>query len=153
VPHREDGVFRGESSTRTRDVEAPDRVGHDGRLAADERDARPFRALLEPGADLLCFLVVGFFHGEVVDEGDRFDARGDEVVDVHRHAIDADGRVVVDGFCDEEFRPDAVRREREVLLADVDESGVVSLELALRRRSARPSPPRWRRCRRPSRRK
>ncbi len=125
-----EGVLWGKPRTGARDVQPADDLGHDGRLAADEGDAGPLGPPAEPFADLLGCLVVGLLHREVVHERDRFDALCDEVVDVHRDAVDPDRRVVVDGFGDEQLRPHPVGGEGEHAVADVDQPGELALELA-----------------------
>ena len=58
-------------------------------------------------------LGVGLLDGEVVDHRDRLGADADEVVDVHRDAVDADGVEPPGLLGDDELRADAVGRQRD----------------------------------------
>ena len=51
--------------------------------------------------------------GDVVEHRDRLGADADQVVDVHRDAVDPDGVVAVHHLGDEQLRADAVGRDRE----------------------------------------
>jgi len=66
--------------------------------------------------------------GQVVDEPDRFDAGGDQVVRVHRDTVDSDRRIVTDRVGDQQFRPDAVGRQSQVVLAERKQPRVLALD-------------------------
>ena len=56
---------------------------------------------------------VGLLDGEVVEQRDRLGADADDVVDVHRDAVDADRLEPVGLLGDDELRADAVGRQRD----------------------------------------
>jgi hypothetical protein len=122
----EERVLRGEARAGAREIQPPNDLGHHGRLAADEFDAGLLGAFPETRADLLGERLVRLVDREVVDERHRPDAGGDHVVDVHGDAVDSDRGVVAQCLGDEELRADAVGRQREVAVADVEQAGVVA---------------------------
>ena len=70
---------------------AADQLGEHGELAAGDLDVRALRR--RPSGPGRCApgRRVGLLDGEVVDHRDRLGADADDVVDVHRDAVDADG--------------------------------------------------------------
>ena len=69
---------------------AADQLGQDGQLATRDLAAGGLGTDLQAHTDARQPLGVDLLDGEVVDERDRLGADADEVVDVHRHAVDAD---------------------------------------------------------------
>src|SRR5437667_12170040 len=72
----------------SREVEFTREPGDDGNLPADDRDVRHLRSPVEPDADLASHLAVVRLDRDIVDEGDRLGADADNVVHVHRDAVD-----------------------------------------------------------------
>ena len=58
-------------------------------------------------------LGVGLLDGQVVEQRDRLGADADDVVDVHRDAVDPDGVVAAGLLGDDQLRADAVGAERD----------------------------------------
>ena len=85
-----------------------------GGLAADDADARLAGALGQRAAELCEDLGVGVLDGDVVEHGDGLGADADQVVDVHRHAVDADRVVALCQFGDQQLGADPVRGERQL---------------------------------------
>ena len=69
---------------------AADQLGQDGQLAAGDLDARQLGPTLEAEGDLAQRRGVDLLDGDVVEQRDGLGAHADEVVDVHRDAVDAD---------------------------------------------------------------
>ena len=118
-----------DADAESRDIEVAGRVdvGHLGAFAADERAACDLAALRDARDHRGRVRGVELREPEIVEEEQRLGALDDEVVDVHRHTVDADR--VVDLELDRELhlRADAVGAADEdgilVLLA-----GAVQLE-------------------------
>mmetsp|Transcript_30321 Transcript_30321/g.90476 ORF Transcript_30321/g.90476 Transcript_30321/m.90476 type:complete len:759 (+) Transcript_30321:306-2582(+) len=91
---------------------------HLGRFAADERTAARCTAARDAAHDLAGALDVEGARGEVVEEEERLRALHDQVVDHHRHQVDADGPVLAGGLSDDQLSPDSVgaRNEDRVLV-------------------------------------
>ena len=105
---------------------AADELGQHRELAARDLDAGLLGARLQALGDLRERGRVGLLDGEVVEHRDRLGADADEVVDVHRDAVDAD-RVQAPGLLgDDELGADAVgaQRDRQVV-GDAQHAGVV----------------------------
>ena len=66
-------------------------AGHLRRLAADQRAARAAAALGDAGDDAASHVDLEPAGGVVVEEEQRLGALDDDVVDAHRHEVDADG--------------------------------------------------------------
>ena len=115
---------------------AADELGQHRELAAGDLDAGGLGAHLQALRDLRERGRVGLLDGEVVEHRDRLGADADEVVDVHRDAVDAD-RVEATGLLgDDELGADAVgaQRDRQVL-RDAQHAGVMT---GAQQRAARP---------------
>ena len=138
---------------------AADELGQDRELAAGDLDAGLLGAGLQALGDLRERGGVGLLDGEVVEHRDRLGADADEVVDVHRDAVDAD-RVQAPGLLgDDELGADAVGAQRDRQVGrDAQHAGVVpgAEQRAARRgrdrscagrRRARARPRRWWRSR------
>ena len=96
---------------------AADELGQDGELAARDLDPRRLGSDLEALADALERIGVGLLDGEVVDHRDRLGADADQVVDVHRDAVDADRLEPPRLLGDDELGADAVGRQGDAELA------------------------------------
>ena len=95
-PHRIDRPAQGHDPHReARQVEIAIgvEVGHLGRLAAEKRAAGDLAAAGYALDDLGGTPGVVAVHTEVIQEEQRLGTLNDQVVDVHRHAVDADGVV------------------------------------------------------------
>ena len=68
-------------------------------------------------------------YGDVIDEGDRFSAHTEKVIDVHGHAIDADPLPALQGRRDLQFASHTVRGKCEQVLAEFDESSESSRQI------------------------
>ena len=122
APHR--------SKPRGRRV-AADQLGEHGELAARDLDAGRLRADAQALGDAPEPLGVGLLDGEVVEHRDRLGADADEVVDVHRDAVDPDGLEAVGLLGDDELGADAVGRERDAeLVGDPQDARVVARRAA-----------------------
>jgi hypothetical protein len=86
---------------------------HLGRLAADQRRPGHAAAPGDAGEDRHARRRLELRRGEIVEEEQRLGTLDDEVVDAHRHEIDADSveDAGVDG--DPELRPDAIGRRHQ----------------------------------------
>ena len=92
---------------------ALDQLRQHGDLAAGDLHPRRLGAGLQAHADRLHHLGVDPLDREVVEQRDRLRADADDVVDVHRHAVDPD-RVVAAGLLGhDQLRADAVRPDRD----------------------------------------
>ena len=69
---------------------ALEHLWHLGELAAGDLDPGPLGAHPEALADLGQDALVDLLNGDVVDHRDRLGPHADQVVHVHRHAVDAD---------------------------------------------------------------
>ncbi len=76
-------------------------AGHLGGLAADQRAARAAAAFGDAGHEAAADVDLELAAGIVVEEEQRLGALHDDVVDAHRHQVDAD-RV---GYCPPRWRP------------------------------------------------
>ena len=93
---------------------AADQLGQHRQLAAGDLDAGRLGAGLQaPARSRASALGVGLLDGEVVEQRDRLGADADDVVDVHRDAVDADGLEPAGLLGDDELRADAVGRQRD----------------------------------------
>ena len=72
---------------------AADQLGQHRELAARDLHLGLLGAFLEADGDRAQHGRVGLLDRDVVDEGDRIGADADQVVDVHRDAVDPDGVV------------------------------------------------------------
>src|SRR3569623_1111577 len=81
---------------------------HLGRFAADQRAAGDAAALGDALDDRRAGRHIEPSGGEVVEEEQRLGTLDDDVVDAHRHEVDADGRVIAGVDGDLEFGADAV---------------------------------------------
>ena len=86
------------------------RPGVLGHLAADERAAGLPAAVGDALDQLLDVIGVEPADGDVVEEEQRLGALADEVVDAHRHQVDADRLEPAGALRDERLRADAVGR-------------------------------------------
>ena len=113
------GVQRDGAEARGGQVEpvrrrvAADQLGQDRHLAAGDLDAGQLRPALEADADLLHHGRVRPLDGEVVEQRDRLRADADDVVDVHRDAVDPDGVVAAGLLGEDQLRADAVGPDRD----------------------------------------
>ena len=82
---------------------------HFRRFAADQRAARLAAALGDAADDRRRLRYVQPAGGEIVQEEQRLGALHDQVVDAHRHQVDADGGVQAGLDRDAQFGADAVR--------------------------------------------
>ena len=136
-------VGRDRAEGRAAEVEAvrarvaADELGQHGELAAGDLDARALGAGLQALGDLRERGRVGLLDGEVVEHRDRLGADADEVVDVHRDAVDADRAQAPGLLGDDELGADAVgaQRDRQVV-GDAQHAGVVA---GAQQRAARPA--------------
>ena len=87
---------------------AADQLGEDRELAAGDLDAGGLGADAQPLGDARQPLGIGLLDGQVVEHRDRLGADADEVVDVHRHAVDADRLQAIGLLGDDELGADAV---------------------------------------------
>ena len=117
---------------------AADQLGEHRELAAGDLDAGVGGAAARPRAIASVARRVGLLDGEVVDHRDRLGADADEVVDVHRDAVDADGVQPAGLLGDDDLRADAVGRDRDAEVgADAQDARVVA-RAGRRRARARP---------------
>ena len=95
---------------------APGVLGH---LAADQRAAGLAAAVGHALDELLDVVGVELAHRDVVEEEQRLGALADDVVDAHRHEVDADGVEPAGGLGDERLGADAVggRHQHRVRVA------------------------------------
>jgi hypothetical protein len=116
---------------------AADELGQHGELAPGDLDAGVLGADLQALGDLRERGRIGLLDGEVVEHRDRLGADADEVVDVHRDAVDADRAEAAGLLGDDELGPDAVgrQRDREVVGEPQDARVVAGSE----ERAARPA--------------
>jgi len=97
-----------------RQVKAPprararDQLADLGDLAARDGDVGLPGPLVKALPDLLQEAGVGLLDGDVVEHAQRLGPHAQDVVDVHGHAIDADGVVLVQHLGDEQLGSDAV---------------------------------------------
>ena len=106
---------------------AADELGQDGELAAGDLDVRRLRADPQPLGDPRERVRVGLLDGEVVEHRDRLGADADDVVDVHRDAVDPDRLEAVGLLGDDDLRADAVRRHRDPeVVGDAQHARVVA---------------------------
>ena len=104
---------------------------HFRRFAADEGAARlhaTFRHALDDVRHLFGHVLT---HGDIVEEKQRFRAAADDVVDAHRHAVDAHGVVLVHEERDLQFGSHAVRA--------ADQHGIFHARKIERKQSAEPA--------------
>ena len=106
---------------------APDQLGDHRQLAARDLDPGVLGAALEPDGDLLERRGVDPLDREVVEHRDRLGAHADDVVDVHRDAVDPDGAQAAGLLGEDELGADAVRRQRDAEVGrDPQHVGVVA---------------------------
>jgi len=113
-------------------------------FAARDRDAGHLGARAQAGADRVEHRRIGLFQRDVVDHRDGLGADADHVVDVHRHAVDADGVVLAHHVGDDGLRADAVGAERDADAVHLDHVGEITDRPARRgpgRRAARCAAP------------
>ena len=127
-----DGVEVDAADGGGREVEAragrspPDHVPHLGDLAAGDGDAGQPRALGEARAEGLEHRRLGPLHGDVVHQRDRPRADADEVVDVHRHAVDADRVVAAGHLRDQRLGADPVGADGDSDAAEIHDAREVA---------------------------
>ena len=96
-------------------------------LAARVLDPGRFGPDPQPDGDLAQQLGVGVLDREVVEQGERFGADADQVVDVHRHAVDPDRVETLRLLGDDHLGADAVSRERHTeSRGDLDHARVMA---------------------------
>ena len=96
-------------------------------LAAGDLDPGQLGAARQADADLLADLRVGPLDRDVVEHRQRLGADADHVVDVHRHAVDADRVEAAELLGDQQLGADAVGGERDPgPLVDPDHARVVA---------------------------
>ena len=106
---------------------AVDHLAHLRDLAGRDVDAGRLGAGVEPLGELAEEGRIGLLHGDVVDHRDRPRADADDVVGVHRHAVDADGVVAAHLLRDQDLRADAVGGDRQAELGgERQDVGVVA---------------------------
>ena len=106
---------------------AADELGQDGELAAGISIPAASAPTLQALADALERIGVGLLDGEVVDHRDRLGADADQVVDVHRDAVDADRLEPPRLLGDDELGADAVGRQGDAeLRRHAEHRGVVA---------------------------
>ena len=103
------------------EIESMDHVLELGGLSARDRNARHLRAGAEPDGNRIQDFRLNPFDGDVIHHGNRSGAYADDVIDVHRDAIDSHGVVFSQHGCDHGLRADAVGGDRNALAADVDD--------------------------------
>jgi hypothetical protein len=114
-----------------------DQLGHHRELAPRYLDAGTLRSCLQAATDRLEDRRVGLLDRYVVHEGDRRGADADEVVDIHRHAVDPDGVEAAHLLGDDELRPHAVGADRDRgLLVEGEHAGVMTGRHDLARRAS-----------------
>ena len=69
---------------------------------------------------------VWFWHGHVINEGDGFCSYAQEVVHVHRHAINANPTPLFQRRGDLKFTSHAVGRQRQQVIAEFNQSAEAS---------------------------
>ena len=127
-----------------------------GELAAGDLDPGQLGAARQADADLLADRGVGGRHGDVVEHRQRLGADADHVVDVHRHAVDADRVAAPELLGDQQLGADPVGGEGDPgPLVEPDHARVVAGQRNLARgaaeldRAQRPDQPGDRRVRGP----
>jgi hypothetical protein len=78
--------------------------------------------------------------GDVIDQRQRSRTHADQVVDIHRDAVDADRVVAIHRLGDDRLRPDPVGAQGEPRSADVDHIGEVTDRQLHGTEIARPRP-------------
>ena len=130
-----DPFERHQADGASNQVDALDDFPDLGDFSAGDADPRLARAFRQPPCQLVEHLRVGMRAGDVVDQADRTGADTDEVVDVHRHAIDSQGIVAAEHFRHQHLGAHAVRAEGETEAAaqfnDVGEIPQVELHRVL----------------------
>ena len=117
---------------------AADQLRQHRDLAAGDLHARGLGARLQADADRPHDLGVGALDGQVVEHGDRLGADADDVVDVHRDAVDPDGVVAAGLLRDDQLRADAVGADGDAEVGrDLQHRGVVARAQHRARRPAR----------------
>ena len=96
---------------RAAELDPGDDLADLGDLAARDLDPGALGAPAQPDPDRPADLGVGFAAEDEVEHRDRLGADADQVVDVHRDAVDADRREVAEPLGDQHLRPDAVGAE------------------------------------------
>ena len=110
----DDAVERHRPEGRADEIEAkrrrvaPDHLGQLADLATRDLDPGQLGAGLQPHGQIAQQGGVGLLHGDVVEQRDRLRTDADEVVDVHRHAVDADRVEPARPLGDDHLRADAV---------------------------------------------
>ena len=101
---------------------ALDDVAHRGDLAARDGDAGLPRAFREARAHRRQHRGLRALDGDVVDQRDGPRADTDEVVDVHRHAVDADGVVAARHLRDQRLGADPVGADGDSDAAEIEDA-------------------------------
>ncbi len=107
----DDPLERDQPDRAAGQLEAVDDVADLGDLAAGNLDPGQLGAAAQPDADRAAELGISGRAEDEVDEGDRLGADADEVVDVHRDAVDADRLEAPELLGDDHLRPDPVGAE------------------------------------------
>jgi hypothetical protein len=109
----DDRVQRHQSDCRAAQIPAGDDVAHLGDLAAGDLDPRQLGSGAKPGPDLPAHLGIGLAAEDEVQHRDRLGADADQVVHVHRDAVDADGVEPTELLGDDHLGADPVGAERD----------------------------------------
>ena len=126
----DDRVERDEADCAARQLEAVDDVADLGDLATGDLDPGELGAPAQALADRIADLGVGGLAEDEVDEGDRLGADADQVVDVHRDAVDADRLESTELLGDHHLGPDAVGAEGDPgVLVDPQNAGVATRQI------------------------
>ena len=97
----QDAVQRYSAHARRRQIEAIavahslDHLGDLRQLPAGNGDVRLLRPLVQPLAQFLQETCLWHLHRQIIDQGQRSGADAQDIVGVHRHAVDADGVVLI----------------------------------------------------------
>ena len=106
---------------------AADQLRHDGELAARDLHPGELGPAFEAAGDLLECAAVDALDRDVVEHGDRLGADADDVVDIHRDAVDADAVEPPELLGEDQLRADAVGAQRDPKTRrDLDNGGVMA---------------------------
>ena len=119
----DDPVLGDVSETCTRQVQSIDHLGKYGYLSADDLHVGEFGTLVQSLTDRFGDLFIGLVQCDVIDEGHGFRAYADGVVDVHGYAVDTYGVPYAELLRYQKFGSDTVRGKREIVVAEVYETG------------------------------
>ena len=107
----DDRVERDQPDGRAGQLDPGDDVADLGDLAARDLDPGPLGARAQADADRAADLRVGLTAEDEVEHRDRLGADADQVVDVHRDAVDPDRGEVAHALGDQHLGPDPVGAE------------------------------------------